>query len=690
LIIALAFLALFGLWVSATLASAENSLHIAQTMKVEPKRLYAADGGVEQIIQKIRYDQPKGVEGDTSCGGETTMNGKTYFVQCKPSDGSGVSPNSGSSPNLGILAFSDGAGYVDGVPREFGFTQRKNGTIKVDGGLFSNAGVSFQNGSACPGTNCQQLNLCPNNAKKGVTGALFAAPRTVTVPSFLLAPPTAPYDKFVNTATESDVGAPIAGAGIPTGTKITAVVGPSSVTTSANVSTGANKQISFREDYPPTNALCHPWDPTSTHGDVRVMGSDCPDTWMVKVTFTCNISPTSTDPTQVLLRSQNPTDPHYPPDATTFTDRVVPACPAGRILEFLPGRYTDLAGLNNLTNGATCAGKIFYFKPGTYYFDFTVPSGVEPIWYLNNPKSWLIAGQRTWDARGSDGSGIFFGTVSKDSVTLDLKSGPSFVSTDSNKYLLGGLDMPVGAQVSYSNANKLTIKPPQKAPTVNVGGNSDPAMFALTTGSGQDAGCDKGNVAGNHPGAEFIFGGNSRLTVGDMRVEICAPAAGNEQQIAIYGVPDNNPYIPPGTLKKQTGCLKTQPYPANGCPFLYAAPTLNPVLLIHGTVYAPDAVVDLTIKNLTYQVVSRGLLARVVALEMYPNAVFTDPVIFSPNFGQVFGADREMLLTACENGSATSCAKPKLRALVSIQDHDELNFSSVGYKVNVQSWTIVR
>lgn len=42
----------------------------------------------------------------------------------------------------------------------------------------------------------------------------------------------------------------------------------------------------------------------------------------------------------------------------------------GAVVTFEPGYYDDAAALNDITNKPACAGSTFWFKPGTYYFDF--------------------------------------------------------------------------------------------------------------------------------------------------------------------------------------------------------------------------------------------------------------------------------------------------------------------------------
>ena len=505
LLIALIFLALFSLWVGSTLTAAEGGLHIAQTMKIEPKRLYASDGAVEQAIQKVRYDSTRGADDGTdgNCSTTAALNGKTYYVQCVPSEGSGQSPYGGSSPSLGIIALTNGGGG------EVGYRQRKNGVIKVDGGLFSGSGISFENGSTCPGINCQQLNLCPNNAKTVTDGIFVAAPSGPNTPSKTV---TSVSAGFLNTADETDVGAPIAGAGVAGGATIAGVASASTITMSANANVvGINRTVTFRENFPALNSHCHP--AGTSHGDIRVVGAACDPTRVTAVTFHCDASPL--DPLNLSDLTMN-----YPPDATTFTPRTVPSCPTGRIVDFLPGEYTDVVALNNLTN--SCNGKIFYFHSGTYNFDFT---DANPVWTMNNASSWVLAGEKNFETAKttSNDTGIVIGSMNKNSTTLTAGTSV-FKASDVGAYVSGGIDLPASAKITaFTSATQVTL---DKAPGAKI----TSGLFAVTP-KNIDAPCDKRTV-NDHPGSEFIFSGASRMSVGDMRFEICSPVDGNRQQNA--------------------------------------------------------------------------------------------------------------------------------------------------------------
>lgn len=66
-------------------------------------------------------------------------------------------------------------------------------------------------------------------------------------------------------------------------------------------------------------------------------------------------------------------DPNYPAPTAAATPQSVPSCNGNnKLVTFTPGLYdaTDIAALNNMTKSSGCKNSIFYFPPGTYYFNF--------------------------------------------------------------------------------------------------------------------------------------------------------------------------------------------------------------------------------------------------------------------------------------------------------------------------------
>ena len=75
--------------------------------------------------------------------------------------------------------------------------------------------------------------------------------------------------------------------------------------------------------------------------------------------------------------------------STAPPTQSVPTCPASSLLvTFQPGTYTDAQAMSNLMNGG-CPGRLFWFAPGTYYFNFSNNAG---LWQIND------AGAASWVA----------------------------------------------------------------------------------------------------------------------------------------------------------------------------------------------------------------------------------------------------------------------------------------------------
>ncbi|TDO35715.1 hypothetical protein EV643_122126 [Kribbella sp. VKM Ac-2527] len=95
-------------------------------------------------------------------------------------------------------------------------------------------------------------------------------------------------------------------------------------------------------------------------------------------------------------------DPGYVPAATTVPEhRSLPACTTqNSVVTFQPGYYDDAVGLSKMMSGSSaCRHSTWWFKPGTYYFDFhndgdganpVLPSGSN-VWSVDD--GYLVAGR---------------------------------------------------------------------------------------------------------------------------------------------------------------------------------------------------------------------------------------------------------------------------------------------------------
>lgn len=90
----------------------------------------------------------------------------------------------------------------------------------------------------------------------------------------------------------------------------------------------------------------------------------------------------------------------------------------------------------------------------------------------------------------------------------------------------------------------------------------------------------------------------------------------------------------PPTFEPLSGCLVAGPYPGAGACALVTVGGASPAstrFLVDGTVYAPSAAVDLAMSQLDSQVVTRGLVARTIRLDLSPKSTFKRPTIGVPN-----------------------------------------------------------
>jgi hypothetical protein len=681
LIIALGFLLLFSLWVSATLASTESGLRIGQTMRVQPKRLYAADGAIEQTIQKIRYDDEEGTYDDNDCGNEVTLENppQTVYVKCEPDTNSGRGDEGESSPPVGIIAVSNGGP----LNNEYAYQQYGNSILRIDGGVYSGTPLLFQNGSTCnpTGNSCQQLNVCPRNRKE-------VKDATVQKNNLTIAAQSNPFAL-------GDIGVPITGFGVPSGTTIAAYVTPGLIGMSkVATASGSPKSVFIREDYPRLQQWCHvPTAAEDPTGEIRrkgkitgvprtVGGESCDETIVVTLQFNCDAQYLP-DPIGV--------DPGYPVDKFSgFNHQDPPPCGTSNVVQLQPGKYDNAAALTALT---TTCDKLIWFTPGTYLFDFSDPG--PPVWTIGGSSSGnltVVGGAKTWTGEP------FRACVSTDSsknppvYTVTTSGGiQAFKNAAVGDYVNAGYNLPYGATIkSIPPSGGFTTATLDVAPlTNNWCGLYTVSPRLATTNPALGSLCNPDSTL-DHGGVEFIFNGSSRMVLSDGKTELCSPVDGNKQQIAIYGARTTQAQV---RTPEIGSCITVQPYDPNGsstCALVKAPQGSKPAFLVHGTIYAPLAAIDLSLQGVGYQVVSRGIISRVVVMSISPSSQYTKPVIYSPNFGSVPGAPRRMVLTACVEAACDDGGKPKLRALVRIQDADDNNNPGVpGYKVFIESWSVL-
>lgn len=110
-----------------------------------------------------------------------------------------------------------------------------------------------------------------------------------------------------------------------------------------------------------------------SNSDISVTNGDIVSSTSIRAHTGC--APTSALHAPVVdCSSGTVADPGYASDPSVSGTGVPPlrtpptSCPA--VVTFEPGYYDDAAALNNLTNRNACRDSVFWFRPGTYYFDF--------------------------------------------------------------------------------------------------------------------------------------------------------------------------------------------------------------------------------------------------------------------------------------------------------------------------------
>jgi Tfp pilus assembly protein PilX len=172
--------------------------------------------------------------------------------------------------------------------------------------------------------------------------------------------------------------------------------------------------------------------------------------------------------------TKNPVlDPLYPAPTATPTPQSVPQCNDSNkhIWTFTPGLYTSANDLNKLN---ACKDSTFWFKPGTYYFNFS-----------------------NGDAEGHGEHG----------------DGDTEWSIDTG-YLVAGTLAP-GTTLSPSSPPTIPGACVSPVPPSSGGAWTPPVGV---------------------PGVQFVFGGQSRIKFSAVQAEICGTYSASAPPIALYGL----------------------------------------------------------------------------------------------------------------------------------------------------------
>jgi hypothetical protein len=221
LTLALAFLLLFSLVIAAILVQAGTNFQTTKVVTAKGAKLYAADGGIDWGIQKVRDtatlcpDVPSGQQ-DV---GDLTLNGRAVHVTCKTlsgDDGAGGLGGGGTFGQSGWTTVATGWGTA-----AWSSTKARCGSATTPNDL----------GSTIQIIACSGAGSVPRTITDGQTTATGPGANKLTSPS---------QAHFV----AGDVGATLSGPGIPAGTTIKTVNSLTQVTMSKNATAaGTNLTI---------------------------------------------------------------------------------------------------------------------------------------------------------------------------------------------------------------------------------------------------------------------------------------------------------------------------------------------------------------------------------------------------------------------------------------------------------------
>ncbi len=343
----------------------------------------------------------------------------------------------------------------------------------------------------------------------------------------------------------------------------------------------------------------------------------------------CNVGPTFPCPECV--------EPASVAGLAVQTPRSVPAC--APIMTFTPGRYTDVASLNNRTRGSACtANAIFLFQPGDYYFDFaptTIP--VPAIGAtVTIPSRWTI-----------------------------------------NK----------GSLIAGALARAVTAGTPPLMP--------DSCKSPVPTGA-------SGWIPYPGDGVRFIFSGYSQVEIsGNGRAEICGEYAGTNAPIAIYAMPTtlvSIPALPPGVLNCDIvlvlPCIAFQ----TGANTSTAIATNSPpsAVYIRGAIVGDDRDVYLRVDSDTRpQRYNGGTIARRVLINTSRGtAAATNPAVFTVH--QAIAVTQrqtvaQLEVKLCPGQPTCTSGATRLRAKVQIRDSQPGGLPVAGVReITVLTWSVQR
>jgi hypothetical protein len=501
-------------------------------------------------------------------------------------------------------------------------------------------------------------------------------------------------------------------------------------------------------------------------------------------------------------------DPAYATPANAVpTYRTVPtavsaSCP-GKVVTFLPGYYDDAAALTSLMAGGgsnPCQGSIWWFTPGTYYFDFHNSNSQNPL--LSGNDVWTVGDGQLLAGTPINAAGTVLATppnpitvpgACQNPIKTTAASGVQFIfGGDSQFQVSGTADAEICGTYRAPADNRPTIafyglKSGTVSPTTETGlaataatssAFTAPASGTLTTGAAAaDGKYDTWAKNGNSnqqgilnlssgfapttaiPAGSVVTSANLRIVYGASPAVVSrsiaitpvagAPTAitktvssaaqpanttqtinlkdttatGLAAQIHTYGFTGASmtytstmtstgvenidavlldvTYISPAYRAENTtsvpgNCLATT-YTGGGagqCAVISTSSAYKGAFYIQALTYTPAAVIDLTLSNITAQVLRFGVICRSLWVKETGAITYTGPVIEVPDDSKGLGPGGTIVyLNVYVCPAAATCSsstgKLSLRARVLIFDPSGTP-SPPNRQMKIQSWSMLR
>jgi hypothetical protein len=175
------------------------------------------------------------------------------------------------------------------------------------------------------------------------------------------------------------------------------------------------------------------------------------------------------------------------------------SCP-GKVVAFSPGYYDDAVALNALMNGQgsnPCRGSVWWFKPGSYYFDF------------HNSSNPLIPGNDIWNV--ADGQVIAGTPVDSSGNTLLKPTVPATVPGACQNPITS--TSAVGVQFIFGGDSQLQLSGTADAEICGTYNSSRPpiAVYGLKSGTESPVAPSVRTLTAV-PSADAVWGGTATVT----------------------------------------------------------------------------------------------------------------------------------------------------------------------------------